>query len=423
MKGRLTQSDVDWYIEVLSDQNYFGTNTNILDSKSNLLINKIFGLLATLTPIDGTVRSLWIPVDRGTYLDLGNPRELIESGDYSSVEEIISDWEERYPNQIEWYRLDANEDLITHYRVISLKYKVVAVQTPENKVGEFWNEVGDFFQWMLDSVKKSVLMIEQGSYNSYILNNLPPIHKTGYIQREDIWRIWPDQKECLLRGLSPAEIQMFCSLAYSQPDIKNFSRSSLPITANDFFGYCALGYAANDYDGISLSFAEQYDLHADGRDDGLRNIDLNSPEAFKYWIEEVPHYGHPWEVCRGGSSTNIRLIVHMEKEGFYLRLTGSSFSRTNETVKFYLALKSKGIPVYLNDACILADRVRGKEIVGIVPKGRLPLYCSLLFPDEKIISYMNLPIDEWEQFAPYCKWKDIPSVGLIKSDGTDGDKK
>ena len=201
MKKQLTQPDVDWYIDVLSDQNYFGTDTNTLDSRSNLLINEIFDLLATISPIDGNVRSLWIPVVRGTYLDLGDPEELIESGDYSNVEEIISYWEERYPNQIEWYRLDANEDLITHYRVISLKYKVVAVQRPENKVSEFWNGVEDFFQWMLESVKKLVLMIEEGTYNSYILNNLPPIHRTGYIKREDIWRIWPDQKELLLKRL------------------------------------------------------------------------------------------------------------------------------------------------------------------------------------------------------------------------------
>ena len=52
-------------------------------------------------------------------------------------------------------------------------------------------------------------------------------------------------------------------------------------TAYDFFRFCAMGYAENGYAGCEKSPKEQYYLHADGRDDGLGDIDPDDPEAFR----------------------------------------------------------------------------------------------------------------------------------------------
>ena len=91
------------------------------------------------------------------------------------------------------------------------------------------------------------------------------------------------------------------------------------MTANDFFKFCAMGYKSMGYEGCELSPKEQYKKHADGRDDGLLELEADSPEAFNLWLNKKDGWlGHPWEVCRGGNSTHISLYVNNDENGYYL---------------------------------------------------------------------------------------------------------
>ena len=103
-------------------------------------------------------------------------------------------------------------------------------------------------------------------------------------------------------------------------------------------------------------------LHADGRDEGLQDIDADSPEAFHAWLHDRDRCGgHPWEVCRGGNSTHVDLRVMEDMRGYFLYLAGAAWNRTIETVKFYLALTRADIPVYLAEAKMLVDRLAEEE--------------------------------------------------------------
>ena len=158
------------------------------------------------------------------------------------------------------------------------------------------------------------------------------------------------------------------------------------------YRFCSFGYAANHYEGGDLSPRDQYKKHADGRDAGLDKIDPNSPEEFEQWLTNRDRWGgHPWEVCAGGNSTHIDLFVRHDADGYYLVLAGSSWGRTIETVKFYLALYRKGLPVCVREANTLVKRMQETEKIGIVPEGVWPVYCEARFPDEHIISFRNLP--------------------------------
>jgi hypothetical protein len=188
------------------------------------------------------------------------------------------------------------------------------------------------------------------------------------------------------------------------------------MTANEFYRCCALGYAANQYEWTNLSPKEQYQKHADGRDDGLSNIDGDSQEAFLCWLNDrKSHIGHPWEVCRGGNSTHISLYVQHDQNGFHLILAGDAYTRTIETVKFYLALRHAGYPVYVMEGKTLAKRLLGTERMGIVPEGVFPAYCTSYFPNEHIIDFANLPDEERQALAQYCVWQPIPEVKLAST--------
>ena len=116
----------------------------------------------------------------------------------------------------------------------------------------------------------------------------------------------------------------FIRLASAQPKERNaFTPRLVSMTAGDFFRFCALGYAANGYPIDDLSPREQYRDFADGRDEGLTDIDERSPEAFHAWLTARHGGGHPWAV-----STHISLGVAHDRGGYWLRLAEETVSRT-----------------------------------------------------------------------------------------------
>ena len=92
---------------------------------------------------------------------------------------------------------------------------------------------------------------------------------------------------------------------------------------------------------------------------------------------------------------NLKILIEhitpptaLDARGFYLQLAGSSWDRTMETVRFFLALYRAGLPVVLYEAKLLASRLEGTEKMGIVPEGVYPIYCRSMFPGEKIIDFI-----------------------------------
>jgi hypothetical protein len=156
-------------------------------------------------------------------------------------------------------------------------------------------------------VEEAITSLKSVRYNEYVSKNLPYRKRLGKILREDYWRIFPEEKEEYLKDIEPDEVARFVVLIKKQPTDSPVSRLT-EMTAALFFDCCRLGYEANNYENIEkLSAKEMYRTHADGRDEGLLNLDESSAEAFDAWYHDKTHYGgHPWEVCRGGNSTHIQ---------------------------------------------------------------------------------------------------------------------
>ena len=420
----LTQPKVNHYCHWLEINDHFGVHGNIYDDKSNELLDELFSLLEQVSPIsDNGARSLWLRAERGPIEDFGNMEEEIACGNYKSEDEFVSEWKGWFPDEVEWYQLSAVELKEEGYRAVTIRHKFVIVQDQSQEPDGFVNEISEFVQWMVDGVKECIEMLRNGTYNDFIKDNLPPWHRTGTIVRKNFWDIWPSEREAFFKDISQEDVAEFINLASSQ----NENYETLPgrlksMTANDYFRYCALGYAENHYKGYDKTPREQYYLHADGRDDDLGALDPDDPEAFHAWLHDRTKYGgHPWEVCRGGNSTHVSLNVMDDSQGYYLHLAGSAWNRTVETVKFYLALTRAGIPVYLDEAHALAERMAETEKIGIVPDGVMPAYCERYFPTEHIIDFMNLPYEDREKFLPFCTWYEEDQISLLS--GKEGDSK
>lgn len=418
MNKKLKAPAVQHYIDWLGRLGYRQFDFSFsYDKRSYELLDQLFDIIKKIEPAsDNGVRELWIKAERGGIEDYGDFEEMVSWGDVETREEFEELWKAEFPNEEEWYNFQIAEDPATGYRCIFLAHKLVIEIDPSMEKGGMEYNISEFVEWILEAVKEVIIQLEKGMYNRNVREELPAWHRTGTILRKDYWDVYPDGRKAFFTLISKDDVDEFVKCMAAQRDMhSDVDKRIEGVTANDFYRFCAMGYKENGYDGADLSPKEQYYKHADGRDDGLSEIDGDSPEAFIQWYNDShKSVGHPWEVCRGGNSTHISLYLHKDEEGWYLSIDGDAWNRTIESVKFYLALHREGLPVYMHKGKQLADRLMEKEKIGVVPRGVFPAYCASLFPDEEIIDYMNLPYyDEGgAEVAKHCIWQELPEVRL-----------
>jgi len=78
--------------------------------------------------------------------------------------------------------------------------------------------------------------------------------------------------------------------------------------------------------------------------------------------------------------------------------------------KFYLALRRKGLPVFLENAQEILVRILETDKIGIVPDFIITRYCESSFPQEKILDFIHLPYDEKNK-----KWLNMLHGNLLRN--------
>lgn len=403
----LTAPKIKNYIECLG----FGYESKRW--KNVKAVDAIFQLLQRIRPTKaGRFWELWLRAPRGPIEDFGNLEEMLENEQIESQEELRNWWLEEFPEPVVWFRFGAIQE--TPYRAIFLGNRLVMEERTEN-AAEFAYDVEDLAQWMLVALQEVVSELDAGTYNDDVQEHLPIQYRTGTILRHHLWDVDPVYRKPFI--LSSDDLTRFLAYAGEQPDTwREMTERLSSMTANDFYRFCSMGYKANGYPGTDLPLRKQYERHADGRDEGLGDIDPDDPEAFSHWLMcREDHIGHPWEVCQGGNSTHISLQVWKDNSGYLLWLAGKAWSRTLETVRFYLALRDAGLPVFLSEAKTMAKRMTGEEMVGIVPEDVIPAYCDDRFPlQQHILDFMHFPLEYKEQLADKVAWQPVPKVKLME---------
>ena len=195
------------------------------------------------------------------------------------------------------------------------------------------------------------------------------------------------------------------------------------MTAAEYFRYCRIGYLAGrrkeDAIDDSLSGRGMYERYADGRHDGLLDIDPSSEQEFADWIDgKHPRKGgggHPWEIKRGGNTTHIDLAVSRPSpyraEGFKVELRGESIGRMAETIRMFLAIHEAALPISIADPEGVRRRLLAQDNIGIVPS-----YASLhranqhFGQDDDVFDVMHY--DDLGRYkrriAPCITWEPLP---------------
>ena len=405
------------YVEWLGRDSHCGYGFAFgYDEKSYRLIDELFQMLQDVeTDDEDGAKELWLCARRGTIDDFakqyGTYEENLEDGTVKNQKEYEDYWKSEFPDEVEWYRFVAVEHTDIKYRCVFLSNKQVLEMDKRLESG-YTHDISEFTEWLVDAVKLTIEAVRNGTYNESVARLLPYKHRTGVITRAGLWKLYPEEKESFFEALTQEDVDEFLATGTEDctglPELKE-------MTANDFYRFCALGYAANNYDGQAFALKAQYYRHADGRDDGLKKIDPDSAEAFAGWLENREKGGHPWEVCRGGNSTHVSLYVGLGRvaEGCYhLALAAKSYGRCVEAIKFYLALKHAGLPVIIYGAEFIKKRLLGLERVGIVPNEVMPFYCHSRFPGEDVDSFRHLNHENPDAEIALIEWQPIKPVKL-----------
>jgi len=417
ISDRLTQPQVSHYISCLGRADYRNINCSMTyTERCYELMDNLFALLERFKPVsEHGVKSMWLCARRGTIDDFskhfGSYEELLGEECIKSYTQYEEHWLDMFPDEFEWYQLDAVEDKASGYRAVYLQHEHVLEQEGDGRKSAYRHDISEFLEWLIESIRNCIEALEAGTYNETVEKNLPFRHRTGTILRKHLWDAFPEGRKQYFENISQEEVNEFVACAVGE---KSKLKAKLTaVTANDFFRYCSMGYKANNYDGINLSPRDQYYRHADGRDEGLGKIDPDSPEGFSAWYHDRNRGGgHPWEVCRGGNSTHVDLHIVDDDNGYYLHVAGSSMWRSVEAIKFFLALNRAGLPVVIHQAEMLKSRLLGEEKVGIVPQGVFPCYCQSWFPGEEVEAFINLQRDDVETLVPHCVWQPLTKTEL-----------
>ena len=409
----LTAPKIDGYIDQLKSS---GFQPHDCTPETTAMLPALFAEVMKISPYYANgVRVLHFRVDRGPIGDFGDFNEMREWGDVENREDFERLWREYYPEDTKWFSVHFVQK--DDYQAVWINHKLVISYCPLNgkKQTYFAVDATELMGWLIGEVKKCQQELRDGTYNDRVARELPSWHRFGTITRKALWELWPEEKTDFFKNITDADVQDFMKLMQTTDEEKTPAGHLPEMTSGLFFRCCELGYRANKYEKLDgRSPKEMYLAHADGRDEGLRDIPVDSADAFRKWFfDRKRSGGHPWEVCRGGNSTHVSLYIVHSEEGFYLSVDGRSWGRSIESINFYLAIRRAGYPVVIRDGKRLAARLTGTDRIGIVPDGVYPAYCESYFNDDDIIDYMNLPDEDRDTWGKRCVWFPEPKLKML----------
>lgn len=377
------------------------------DEETREVISQVFEQIQRIEPCgEYERREVWLKADRGTIEDYGDYDEYKAEEIVENYEEFQDMWLDDYPDEVEWIHFVTIEH--EDYRAMYLGRELIYQSRIYEEHELYECPLKELFLWIQYALNACLLEMKEGIYNQNVYDNLTVRQRTGTISRKDYWELFPEIKESYLSDISDEEIEEFVKNIDEQENNQPVGRYITDMTVGKFYEFCSMGYKANNYENLEgLSAKLQYYKEADGRDEGLSKISIDSSEEFEAWYHDKHRGGgHPWEVCRGGNSTHIDLFVRHCEYGYYLEVAGKAWNRSIEAIKFYNALRGEGVAATLRDAKGITDRLLGRDRIGIVPEGIPPFYCESRFPNMELLDFMHLPYEreQYEKMLPSISW-------------------
>ncbi len=282
---------------------------------------------------------------------------------------------------------------------------------------KIWGELILSAQRWLNFIEKDWIKYNKQAINLYPLNRRKGIVPNALVRDSlpDIYR--------LDKALGKKKMKKFISLVDSGLFLQKENATRASMTANDYFEYCRIAYhAAKEKDQIidqTLSGLELYKKYADGRHEGLLDLDPDSEKDFADWIDHEDSKrssgGHPFEIKRGGNTTHIDLLVYrsqyFDKDKFIVSIRAGATNRLREAICMCLAIHEAGLPICIEDAEGIRRRLLAQDNIGIVPHFDSLHRANQSFYDHEsvddVIYYDDLGRYK-NRIKPFIIWEPLP---------------
>lgn len=387
-KPKMNAFEVDYWIRVLEEDHF---STRMLDEESKNALLELFDKTAIFEPVgDDDKKAFWICAERGTIAEF---REYYDSD--AGEEELIEAYNYYYPDEVCWYKFMSVHHCFRGepFYGVFLGGKYVLSIGDVNEKGYPINAV-EFITWLSEMTDETIEKCRNGKYDVWVRDSLPDKYKYGRIMRKDYWDIYPELRKEYRSCFSEKEIQRFLDIVSHDMSVQMKNQ----FTTRDFYEACAICYRSvemkpqkcvfyNEDDSERQRYGnptpkELYYTYADGRDNGMKNVPMDDPDAFSEWMDQKgPYYefngSHPWEIVPAGSlAFSIHLFVNKDRDGkgYCLSISGDQLHTSVETIHMFLALKDAGLPVILDDVSVLAGRFLETDHIGILPMNDRSFY-------------------------------------------------
>jgi len=253
------------------------------------------------------------------------------------------------------------------------------------------------------------------SANREVIENLPIEYRKGVIAKQLVYPHLPELFEWR-KHLEDHTLQKFLDFTKEGAFANESNGITTKMSAQKYFDYCKIAYTVSaQYDtslDTSLSGREMYRRYADGRHEGLLDIDEQSEQEFADWLNERhpkrKKGGHPWEIRRG------RIWLYVMRTGndqsSKISLSGGITSNLVEEIKMYNAFREADLPISISNLQQKRSRLCLQDKLGVLPIFESTLHVEYEFEEEEIydgIYYEELGAYK-EQLTPFINWKTLP---------------
>ncbi len=279
-----------------------------------------------------------------------------------------------------------------------------------------WHPLIKSMRTWLNNVRKDWIKANKRVWSNYPLNR-----RSGIILNSLVRESIPDLYK-INEAIGHKKCKEFIDLVEKGYFFREENYLRQEMSAKDYFEYCRIAYIAgkrkDEKIDRNLNGREMYEKYADGRHEGLLDIDENSPEEFSDWMDgkhpKRTTGGHPWEIKRGGNTTHIDLAVYrprFKNEGFIVALHGESIGRLAETIKMFLSIHKASLPITIDDPEGIRMRLLGQDNIGIVPQFENLHRGNQRFSKEKkvydVLHYGDLGRYK-KRLTPFITWDPLP---------------
>lgn len=365
------------------------------DEQTTALLQELTAILDRLQSDDyePNLHTIWLSAKRPTfrqYYEQYYPETPYDIVDAETEKNARRAYTIAYPCAEVWYQMSTNhfpgENGQEVYVFCLNDAKAFGTKKPTDCR---CREDTELLRWAMEGARKFVSAVERGTYQKEFLNRIAYPYREGWIKRKELWAVCPELRRRFLAPLTKRDIAKFMK-TYNMAG-KSEAAPLKNMTARVYYEACAALYEAWGLHGDSPftdsesehehygenkpTPKERYYAIAGDEDNGLKNVPMDDPEAFREWHrrrgpffrkgKSSTAYGVVVPNLNGNLTVELIPVTDDDAKSGWRFIVFADFS--SYTILAANALCDAGYPTQVGEPEVFFCMLTGDDDVEIVP--------------------------------------------------------